>query len=87
MRRIIKEILIGKGITFKMKNGMFVTKNYEIGFLGDMFSKQALIVFEDQKKRRETLEGLEKRKSAKLRIEEFNKKIELITLNELEDFL
>ena len=87
LKREIKEGLIGKGIEFRIKGDAFVTRDYEVGFLSSTFSKRAIVVFENEYEKEKALERLNQKQLSRLKVQEFNKKVELITLSELGGFL
>ncbi|MFH2105876.1 MAG: hypothetical protein ABII22_01335 [Candidatus Micrarchaeota archaeon] len=87
MKRKVKDRLIGKGIEFHEKGDRFVTKNYEIGFFGDKFSKRAIVVFESESEKQEAIGKMSQDEKAGMRVSQFNRQIELVTLEKLEDFL
>jgi|GEM_PF-467146 len=87
LRRMIREKLIQNGTMFDEVGGKFVTKNYEIGFFGQSFSKKGILVVEDKSEANRILSHLTDRESARLRLMRANEKIELVPIDKLEDVL
>lgn len=87
LRRIIREKLIQNGTMFDEIGGKFVTKDYEIGFYGQSFSKKGIMVVEDKSEAKRILSHLSDRESARLRLMQANEKIELVPIDRLDDVL
>ncbi|MBD3210488.1 hypothetical protein GF318_03855 [Candidatus Micrarchaeota archaeon] len=85
--RVIREKLIQSGTMFDEKNGKFVTKDCEIGFFGQNFSKKAVIVVESKKEAQHHLSSLSDAENARLRIMQANEQIEIVPIDRLEDVL
>ncbi len=87
LRRMIREKLIENGISFKERNGIFVTDNYEFGLYGDKFNKRAIIVFSDEEEIKSFLKSLKEEDLATLDIKIKNGMIRLIPVFKLEEVL
>lgn len=87
LRRMIREKLIESGVMFKEKGNRFVTKDYEIGFFGDKFSKKGIIVVDDAAETRRIMTNLSESERAKIIILESNGKIEFVPIDGLNDVL
>ncbi len=87
LRRMIREKLIENGTMFKEKGEKFITKDYEIGFFGDSFSKKAVIVVDDEAEKRRLVAGLGESEKARLRIMQSNGMIEFVPIDRLDDVL
>jgi hypothetical protein len=87
LKRIIRDELIKKGICFDAVNDKFITKHYEIGFLGNHFEKKAFIVFDNEEEIKATLARLDERTKAIIALKQFNGMIEFVTKDRLEEVL
>ncbi len=87
LRRMIREHLIESGTPFSEKSGKFITKDYEIGFFGDSFSKKGIIVVDDKAEIKRILSSLTEREQARMRIMQSNSTIEFVPIDRLSDML
>ncbi len=85
--RMIREYLIESGTPFSEKDGKFITKDYEIGFFGDSFSKKGIIVVDDKAEVKRILSSLTEREQARMRIMQSNSTIEFVPIDRLSDML
>ncbi len=83
LRRMIKEKLIEDGVEFKESGHKFVTKDYEIGFLGDKFTKKAIIVVDSDSELKSLLERLSDSERALLRIKQANDMLIFVPIDRL----
>lgn len=87
LRRIIRENLIEGGTQFQEREGKFVTKDFEIGFFGDTFSKKGLIIVDDKAEIGRIMSSLTEREQARLRIMQSNQTIEFVPIDKLSSML
>jgi len=87
LRRMIREHLIESGTPFSEKDGKFITKDYEIGFFGDSFSKKGIIIVDDKAEIKRILSSLTEREQARMRIMQSNSTIEFVPIDRLSDML
>jgi hypothetical protein len=87
LRRIIRENLIESGTQFSEKDGKFITKDYEIGFFGDSFSKKGIIIVDDKAEIVRIISSLTEREQARMRIMQSNATIEFVPIDRLSDML
>jgi len=87
LRRMVRENLIESGTSFQEKDGKFITKDFEIGFFGDKFSKKGLIIVDDKAEIKRILSGLTEREQARLRIMQSNSTIEFVPIDRLGSML
>lgn len=102
LQRMIKEKLIENGIYFKevpnkpgtslqtdgIPNSIkFITKDYEVGFYGDTFSKKAIIVVDEESEVRSIMNLLSESDRAKLRIMQSNGRIVFVSIDRFGDIL
>jgi len=86
MRRV-RDRLIEAGITFKVKGRKFVTGQFEIGFFGEKFLKNAIIVVEDQQELDSIMKGLSQKELSALQIKIANGVTQFVTIDRLDDVL
>lgn len=87
LRRMIREKLIENGIAFDEIGSKFVTKDYEIGFFGDKFSKKSLVVVDDDIESRKIVDSLTDAERAKLKIKQSNDLIVFVPIDRLSEAL
>lgn len=87
LRRMIREDLIQSGVSFDERGGKFFTKDIEIGFFGDDFTKKGIIVVEDKAEGKRLLSALANRDQAKFRVMQANDVIRIVPVDRLSDFL
>jgi DNA-binding PadR family transcriptional regulator len=83
LRRMVKEKLIEDGVEFKEEGHKFVTKDYEIGFPGDKFTKKAIIVVDSDSELKNVLERLNDSETALLRIKQANGLLVFVPIDRL----
>ncbi|MBU0532263.1 hypothetical protein KKB44_02095 [Candidatus Micrarchaeota archaeon] len=85
--RMIREKLIQNGTMFDERAGKFVTKDCEIGFFGQRFTKKGIIIVEDKAEARRIISHLNDDETAKLEIMQANDMVEFVAIDRLEDVL
>ncbi|MDD5339683.1 MAG: hypothetical protein PHV13_00355 [Candidatus ainarchaeum sp.] len=83
LRRMIKERLIENGVQFREAGRKFVTKDYEIGFFGDNFTKKAIIVVDNESEIKQLLARLSDSERAVLRIRQANDLLVFVPIDRL----
>lgn len=83
LRRMVKEKLIEDGVEFHESGRKFVTKDYEIGFLGDKFTKKAIIVVDSDSEIKELLGRMSDSEKAMLRIKQANNLLVFVPIDRL----
>ena len=86
MRRV-RDRLIEAGITFKIKGRKFVTEQAEIGFFGEKFSRDAVVVVEDQQELDSIMNNLSQKELAALQVRMANGVLKFVTVDRLDDVL
>ena len=84
---MIREKLIESGVMFKEKGRKFITKDYEIGFFGEKFSKKGVIVVDDVSETKRIMNGLSSQEWARLKIMQSNGTITFVPIDNLNDVL
>jgi hypothetical protein len=87
LRRMVKEKLIEDGVEFQESGRKFVTKDREIGFLGDKFTKKAIIVVDSDSEIKELLGRMSDSEKAMLRIKQANDLLVFVPIDRLGDAL
>jgi len=87
LQRIVREKLIENGTPFKYTGGKFVTKDYEIGFFGEHFTKKALVIVDDEREVHRILSHLTDMEQARLRILQANDRLVFVPIDRLGDSL
>jgi hypothetical protein len=87
LRRMIRENLIEAGVQFQERHGKFITKDFEIGFFGDAFSKKGIIIVDDEAEIKRILSSLTERELARMRIMQSNATVEFVPIDKLSDML
>jgi len=87
MMRRIRDKLIESGIAFRMRGGCFVTSQVEIGLFGERFSRNAVVVIEDQHELDSIHAGLTQKQLAALQVKLANGVLRLVPLDRLADVL
>jgi hypothetical protein len=83
LRRMVKEKLIESGIEFTESGRKFVTKDHEIGFLGDRFTKKAIVVVDSASEIKELLGRMNDSEKAMLRIKQANDLLVFVPIDRL----
>ncbi|MEM4335781.1 MAG: hypothetical protein QXL47_04280 [Candidatus Anstonellales archaeon] len=86
IRRIIRDILVEKGVSFKEDAGVFKTDSWKIGPPRNKLGKNEMIVVFDEKEKREFMRGLGELEP-KIRLKMGNGIVRLVTLDELREIL
>jgi len=87
LRRIVREKLIESGTMFKESGNKFVTKDFEIGFFGEVFTGKALVVVDDKAEERRITGGLSEADRSRLRIMQSNDMLMFVPIDKLGDVL
>ncbi len=87
LRRMIREKLIESGTQFKESKGNFTTKDFEIGFFGDKFTKKGLLIVDDKLETKRILAALDESARARLKIMQSNGLLSFVPIDRLGDFL
>lgn len=87
LRRMIREKLIESGTMFKESGSKFITKDYEIGFFEENFSKKGIVVVNDRYETKRVLASLSNSEKARLRILQSNGMITIVPIDKLKDVL
>lgn len=87
LRRIIREKLIESGTMFKESGSKFMTKDFEIGFFGDVFSGKALVVVDDETEKRRIIDGLSEADRSRLKVMQSNDVLIFVSIDKLSDLL
>ncbi|MDD5171613.1 MAG: hypothetical protein PHF60_01100 [Candidatus ainarchaeum sp.] len=87
LRRIIREKLIESGTMFKEVGSKFVTKDFEIGFFGDVFTGKAMVVVDDKAEERRIIDGLSETERSRLKIMQSNDMLTFVPIDRLSDVL
>ena len=87
LRRMARENLIESGTMFKDDGEKFITKDYEIGFFGQKFSKNGIIVVDDKSEIKRIIDSLSGPERSKMKILQANGKIKFVPIGELSDVL
>jgi hypothetical protein len=83
LRRMVKEKLIEDGIEFTESGHKFVTKDHEIGFLGDKFVKKAIIVVDSDSEIKDLVGRMNDSEKAMLRIKQANDLLVFVPIDRL----
>ncbi len=83
LRRMVKEKLIENGVQFREAGRKFVTKDYEIGFFGDHFTKKAIIVVDSDSEMKQLLSRLSDSEKAIVRIKQANDLLLFVPIDRL----
>ena len=86
LKRMIRDILVEKGIFFKETDGVFETDSWKIGPPRDKIGKNEIIVVFDEKEKREFMRRLGDMEP-KIRLKMGNGIVKIMTVEELEDVL
>jgi hypothetical protein len=87
LRRMVREKLIESGTPFRESEGKFVTKDYEIGFFGEVFTGKGIIVVDDKTEEKRILEKMSEAERARFRIQQSNGIISFVPIDQLSDVL
>jgi DNA-binding PadR family transcriptional regulator len=87
LRRMMREKLIESGTMFREVEGRFVTKDFELGFFGEKFTKKAVIIVDDKSEEKRILGSMDEAERARLRIMESNDMISFVPIDRLSDVL
>jgi hypothetical protein len=87
LRRMVREKLIESGTQFRENCGRFVTKDFEIGFFGETFSKKGIIVVDDKAEEKRILDSLSENERARFRILQSNGMLSFVSIDRLSDVL
>ncbi len=86
LKRMIRDILVEKGIVFKEEDGVFKTDGWKIGPPRDRIGKNEIIVVFDEKEKREFMRGLGDMEP-KIRLKMGNGIVKIMTIEELGEVL
>jgi hypothetical protein len=87
LRRMIREKLIESGTMFNEVGTAFVTKDFEIGFFGDVFTGKAMVIVDDKAEERRIIESLSQSDRSRLRIMQSNDMLTFVPIDRLSDVL
>ncbi|HSB47829.1 MAG TPA: hypothetical protein VLD37_07495 [Candidatus Bilamarchaeum sp.] len=87
LRRMIKEKLIESGTMFSESGSKFVSKDFEVGFFGDKFTRKAIIVVDDKSELNHIFDNLGQADSARLKLMQANDTVQFVTIDRLGDML
>jgi DNA-binding PadR family transcriptional regulator len=87
LQRMVREKLIESGTPFKETGRKFITKDFEIGFFGEVFSGKGIIIVDDKFEEKRLLEKLSESERVRLKIMQSNDMISIIPITRLSDFL
>ena len=87
LRRMIKEKLIESGIMFSESGEKFATKDFDVGFFGDKFTKKALVIVDDKAEMNTLLSSLSQSELARIKLMQANDTLQFVTIDRLGDVL
>ncbi|MFH0884757.1 MAG: hypothetical protein V1861_03535 [Candidatus Micrarchaeota archaeon] len=87
LRRIVREKLIESGTPFKEEPSKFITKDFELGFMGERFSGKGIIIVDDKAEEKRILDGMSESERARFRIQQSNGMISFVPIDRLSDVL
>jgi hypothetical protein len=87
LRRIAREKLIESGTMFTDDGEKFITKDFEIGFFGQKFSKKGIVIVDDSSEIKNILSGLSSLENSKLKILQANNMLTFVPIDKLSDVL
>ncbi|NYZ73856.1 hypothetical protein H0O00_01815 [Candidatus Micrarchaeota archaeon] len=87
LKRIVREKLIESGTMFKEKGDKFITKDFEIGFFGEVFTGKAIVIVDDKAEERRIIESLSPSDRSRLRIMQANDMLTFVPIDRLSDAL
>lgn len=87
LHRMVREILIEEGISFKQEGEHYMLRDMEIGFFGETFKKRGLIVIENVKDKEQLYRTLSPKAHSELRLQELNGRIQFVTPKMLKQIL
>ena len=87
LRRMAREKLIESGTMFTDDGEKFVTKDFEIGFFGQKFSKKGIVIVDDSSEIKKILSGLSSRENSKIKILQANNMLKFVPIDKLSDVL
>ncbi len=83
LRRMVRERLIENGVQFREAGRKFITKDYEIGFFGDTFTRKAIIVVDNESEIVSILRRMGDSEKALLRIRQANDMLSFVPIDRL----
>jgi len=87
LSRMVRDKLIQAGLPFRMKSKVFLTERFQLGFLGDEFAGNAIVIVED-KHELDSIFGMANQKNlAQIRLKVANGTMQFLTIEQLEDAL
>jgi hypothetical protein len=87
LRRMVREKLIESGTPFREEGDKFVTKDFELGFVGEVFRGKGVIIVDDKAEEKRILDGMSESERARFRIQQSNGMISFVPIDRLSDVL
>lgn len=87
LRRMAREALIESGTQFREDGEKFVTKDCELGFVGERFNGKGIIIVDDKAEEKRILERMSESERARFRIQQSNGMMQFVTIDRLSDVL
>ena len=87
LRRMVREKLIESGTPFREEADKFVTKDFELGFVGEVFRGKGVIIVDDKAEEKRILDGMSESERARFRIQQSNGMISFVPIDRLSDVL
>jgi hypothetical protein len=87
LSRMVRDKLIQAGLSFKRRSGIFMTDRFELGFFGDEFIGNAIVIIEDKHELDSIFSMADQKRLAQLRLKAANGTLQFLTIEQLDDAL